>query len=90
MFYGLSAHHHQTENGMQAPSAAYNVFRRKRKPALRCAVRQDRPVPAFVNGETWDFGGIATTKEPPPGFQPEAESEAMRLTGYDLFHALQA
>ena len=75
---------------MQAPLAAYNVFRRKQQPALRCAVRQDRPVPAFVNGETWVFGGIATTKEPPPGFQPEAASEAMRLTGYYLFHALQA
>ncbi|WP_336490389.1 hypothetical protein [Methylobacterium nigriterrae] len=75
---------------MQARSAAYNVFRRKRKPALRCAVRQDRPVPTFVNGETWDFGGVATTTEPPPGFQPEAASEAMRLTGYYLFHDLRA
>jgi hypothetical protein len=76
---------------MQAPPAAYNVFRRKRQPALRCAVRQDRPVPVFVSGETWDFGGTVRTTEPvPPGFQPEAANEAMQLTGYYLFHALQA
>lgn len=75
---------------MQAPSAAYNVFRRKRQPALRCAVRQDRPVPSFVHGETWDFGGIIrATESIPPGFQPEAASQAMQLTGYYLFHALQ-
>ena len=74
---------------MQAPTA-YNVFRRRRQPALRCAVRQDKPVPSFVHGETWDFGGTVTGKEPPPGFQPEAAREAMRLTGYYLFHALQA
>ncbi|WP_336492274.1 hypothetical protein [Methylobacterium nigriterrae] len=90
MLYGPHSTPSQTENGMQAPPAAYNVFRRKRKPALHCAVRQDRPVPTFVNGETWDFGGIATMTEPPPGFQPEAAHEAMRLTGYYLFHALQA
>ncbi len=30
-----------------AAYAAYNVFRRRQYPALRCAVRQDRPVPGF-------------------------------------------
>ena len=73
-----------------APYCAYNVFHRKRQPALRCAVRQDRPVPSFVQGETWDFGGIVWSEEPPEGFQPEAAHHAMRLTGYYLFHALQA
>ncbi|AWN42854.1 hypothetical protein DK389_23060 [Methylobacterium durans] len=73
---------------MQAP-AAYNVFCRKRQPALRCAVRQDRPVPSFVHGDTWEFGGtIQNAQQAPAGFRLDAASEAMRLTGYYLFHAL--
>jgi hypothetical protein len=68
--------------------AAYNVFQRKRQPALCCAVRQDRPVPVFVRAETWAFSGITTTEEPSPGFQPQAASDAMRFAGYYLFHAL--
>ncbi|MDR7039738.1 hypothetical protein J2X36_004516 [Methylobacterium sp. BE186] len=76
---------------MQAPWAAYNVFRRKQQPALCCAVRQDWPVPSFVNGETWDFGGTVRAAEfTLAGFQPAAASQAMRLTGYYLFHALDA
>ncbi|CAO4138165.1 hypothetical protein DHODJN_00505 [Methylorubrum extorquens] len=73
-----------------APYCAYNVFCRKRQPALRCAVRQDRPVPSFVQDETWEFGGTVWSEEPPTGFHPEAAHQAMRLTGYYLFHALQA
>ena len=74
---------------MQEHRTAYNVFRHKRQQALQCAVRQDRPVPAFVNGEVWDFGGtVEATEAVPPGFRPEAAQEAMRLTGYYLFHAL--
>ena len=70
---------------------AYNVFRRKQQPALRCAVRQDRPVPGFIQGETWEFGGTIKGSQPTPaGFRPEAATQAMRLTGYYLFHALQA
>ena len=75
---------------MQAP-AAYNVLRRKRQPALRCAVPQGRPVPIFIQGETWEFGGtIKSTQPTPAGFRPAAASEAVRLTGYYLYHALQA
>ena len=75
---------------MQAP-AAYNVFRRKRQPALRCAVRQDQPVPTFIRSDTWEFSGtIGCTQETAAGFRACAASEAMRLTGYYLFHALQA
>ena len=67
---------------------AYNVFRRKQEPNLCCAVPQRRPVPAFIHGETWDFGGtIAGPGTFPLGFQPEAAVEAARLTGYYLFQA---
>ena len=67
---------------------AYNVFRRKREPNLCCAVPQRRPVPEFIQGETWDFGWtIADPVTIPLGFQPEAAAEAMRLMGYYLFQA---
>lgn len=35
---------------------AYNVFCRKHKPGLCCAVREDRPVPSFLDAESWAFG----------------------------------
>jgi len=72
------------------PDDAYNVFSRKQQPALRCAVRQDRPVPSFVQGETWEFKGTVKAEKAQSGFHPEAASHAMRLSGYYLFHALQA
>ena len=68
----------------------YNVFSRKQQPASCCAVRQDRPVPSFVQSETWEFGGVIRSEEPPSGFQAEAAHHAMQLTGYYLFHAIQA
>ena len=68
---------------------AYNVFCRRRQPTLRCAVRQDRPVPSFVRDETWGFGGTITIEEPSAGFQPEAVEDAMRFTGYYLFQTLE-
>jgi hypothetical protein len=75
---------------MQA-SDAYNVFQRKQKPALRCAVAQGRPVPAFVSGEAWSFSGtIRDIEEIPEGFRLQAARAAMRWTGYYLFHALSA
>jgi hypothetical protein len=67
--------------------AAFNVFHRKRQPALRCAVRQDHPVPVFIRGEIWALGGTTTMEQPSPGFQPEAATEAVRFTGYYLFEA---
>ncbi|KAB1072531.1 hypothetical protein F6X53_28000 [Methylobacterium soli] len=66
----------------------YNVFRRKREPNLCCAVPQRRPVPEFIQGETWDFAlTIADPVTVPLGFQPEAAAEAMRQIGYYLFQA---
>jgi hypothetical protein len=70
-----------------AAYADYNLFRRRQRPALRCAVRQDQPVPTFIRGEVWEFGGTAMIEKPPAGFQPEAAHEAMRSLGYYLFRA---
>jgi hypothetical protein len=75
---------------MQA-SAVYNVFHRKQKPALHCAVVQGRPVPSFVTNELWSFGStIRDSEAVPAGFRPEIARAAMKLTGYYLFHALNA
>nr|WP_082504636.1 MULTISPECIES: hypothetical protein [unclassified Methylobacterium] len=75
---------------MQAPHA-YNVFRRKQQSALRCAVPQDQPVPTFLHGGDWEFGGTIKGHEPTPaGFRPEAASDAVRLNGFYLYHALRA
>ena len=63
----------------------FNMFQRKRNPALRCAVRQDQPIPMFIEAETWEFGGTVSLEEPSPGFQPELASEAAKATGYYLF-----
>jgi hypothetical protein len=68
-----------------APYTAFNVFKRKRNPTLGCAVRQDRPIPEFIGGETWEFGGTVSLEEPFLGFQPELASETTRTTGYYLF-----
>ena len=36
---------------------AYNLFRRKGRAALCCAVPQDVVVPDFVTEQNWDFDG---------------------------------
>jgi hypothetical protein len=46
----------------------YNLFRRKWQPDLCCAVPVDHPVPGFITGERWDFGGAWEAAAPPPGF----------------------
>ena len=64
----------------------YNLFRRKLKPDLCCAVPQDYPVPTFVDGEAWEYGGqLHDTGAAPSGFRREAAQTATRLTGFYLF-----
>ena len=70
-----------------AAYADFNVFRRKRTPALCCAVRQDQPIPSFIRGEAWEFRGTTTLEVPVPGLHPELVSEAPRVIGYHLFKA---
>jgi hypothetical protein len=58
---------------------------------LRCAVRQDHPIPTFIREEAWSFActiDLSIPSRPAPrGFRPDAAHEAMRLTGFYLFHA---
>ena len=66
----------------------YNVFARRRLPALCCAIAQESPVPSFINNETWMFGGTLKPLEViPGGFQPKAAQEATQILGYYLFHS---
>ena len=69
--------------------SSYNLFRRKREPDLCCAVRQDKPVPAFVEGVEWEFGETVVDDgaRTPAGFQPSAAQQATRLTGFYIFQA---
>jgi hypothetical protein len=70
---------------------AFNVFVRHRQPDLRCAVRQDHRVPTFIRQDAWSFAYTIDFSIPsrpaPRGFRPDAAHEAMRLTGFYLFHA---
>lgn len=72
--------------------SSYNLFRRKREPDLCCAVRQDRPVPAFVHGEEWEFGGTVVDHgaKIPAGFQTSAAEQATQLSGFYIFQATRA
>ena len=44
--------------------AAFNLFRRKDEPELFCAVPEDRAVPPFIAGESWEFGGKIAADAP--------------------------
>ena len=65
----------------------YNLFRRKLEEDLYCVVPEDRPVPRFVAGD-WEFRGRVAEADPvPSGFRADAARDAMRTTGYYVFHA---
>ena len=70
--------------------SSYNLFRRKLEPDLCCAIPQDKPIPAFVDGNAWEFAGTVTDTGPrmPAGFKRSAAPIAVSLTGYYVFHAL--
>jgi|GEM_PF-1000045 hypothetical protein len=71
-----------------ASSNAFNLFRRKEEPELLCAVPDDRAVPSFIAGETWEFGGtISGSSREHPGFDAGAARAAARYNGFYLFQA---
>ena len=71
-----------------AEAPVYNLFRRREEPQLYCAVPEDYPVPAFIIGEAWDFGGrLDNTAAAPLGFDADAARHGTGLTGYYLFLA---
>ena len=70
---------------------AYNLFRSKRSPDLLCAVPEDDPVPAFINGQGWAFAGkLAEPSAAPLGFEWRGAETVVPLTGIYLFTAFGA
>ncbi|GEP03867.1 hypothetical protein [Methylobacterium oxalidis] len=67
---------------------SYSLFAKEPDCGLCCAVRQDQPLPGFVEG--WSYAGtIADMREAPPDFRPRAAQAATSLTGYYLFLSLR-
>ena len=70
---------------------AYNLFRSKQSPDLLCAVPEDYPVPAFINGQGWAFSGkVDEPSVAPLGFEWERAETMVPLTGFYLFTAFDA
>ena len=70
---------------------AYNLFRCKRSLSLFCAVPEDYPVPAFVDGHGWAFAGkVDEPSAAPLGFEQEPARALVPLTGFYLFTAVWA
>ena len=64
----------------------YNLFRRKEREALCCAVPEDLSVPRFVNEDNWEFRGkVAGEEGAPAGFDREAAEQSVRFNGFYLF-----
>src|SRR3954468_13811070 len=69
----------------------YNLFRSTRSADLLCAVPEDDPVPAFINGQGWAFAGkLAEPAAAPLGFEWRGAGAAVPLTGFYLFTAFGA
>lgn len=67
----------------------YNLFRNAARPELVCAIPEDRPVPAFVRGPPWEYGGrIDTLEARPLRFNREAAEASIRYNGFYLFQAI--
>ena len=68
---------------------AYNLFRCKRSLSLFCAVPEDYPVPAFVDGHGWAFAGkVDEPSAAPLAFEQEPARALVPLTGFYLVTAV--
>ena len=64
----------------------YNLFRRKGCLELVCAVPEDRPVPVFIIGVLWDFGGkFENVDRDLFAFNHQAAHASVRVNGFYLF-----
>ncbi len=69
----------------------YNLFCRADRDELVCAVPEDRPVPSFITGPTWDF--VGRVKENVIGslsFNHEAAEASAQWNGFYLFQLINA
>ena len=68
----------------------FHLFFSRRDAGIQCAIRQDRGMPSFLNGETWVFSRIVKTEgQAPLDFNVKAAQASVHLTGYHLFTALR-
>jgi hypothetical protein len=75
-------------SGSEVVSPVYNVFRRKNRPHLCCAIPEDRTIPSFLAPEGWEFTGVVRTpSDAPLGFKEQAARMGVRLSGFYLFQA---
>ena len=65
---------------------AYNLFRRKDKADLYCAVPEDIAVPSFVTDETWEFAQ-SLELDVLSGFDATAAEASVKANGFYLFHS---
>jgi hypothetical protein len=71
----------------QVHSLVFNVFRRRANEDLCCAIRLERPLPAFINEAAWEYVGfIGDNDEAPIGFLPQAAWYADQLIGFYVFY----
>lgn len=64
----------------------YNLFRNRLRPALLCAVPEDRPVPGFLDPGNWRFErALRPSDMNPPGFDDKAAQAGVRFNGFYLF-----
>jgi hypothetical protein len=69
----------------------YNLFRRADRVELVCAVPEDRPVPDFVQGPAWQFGGrVEGAAIGSSRFNREAAEASVRYNGFYFFQLINA
>ena len=69
-----------------ARDCTYNLFRNRQRPAILCAVPEDRPVPGFLNPGQWRFErALRPSDMSPAGFEERAARIGVRFNGYYLF-----
>lgn len=78
------------ERHNQLPSP-FHLFASQAEVGVLCAVRQDRAVPSFIDGEAWVFSGVVSTMDTAPAdFDLQAAQAGAVSPGYHLFLALQS
>jgi hypothetical protein len=69
----------------------YNLFRSRSQDIVCCAVPEDRAVPLFLTGATWEFcGKIEQPRAAPVGFDADAATYGVRFNGFYLFQDYSA